>query len=550
MFDMLNRQWIYRSSQIPENLEQLLNIICHNRNYNIEQVHSLTPWSSRLELPNLESAVLQVREAINQNQKIIVFGDYDVDGLCATTILWETLHELGADAIPYIPHREKEGYGLSRTALNHVIETYHPDLIITVDNGISAASEIDYAISQGIEIIVTDHHALPQNLPQTTIIHDHHVCGAFVAWKLACALKNTPGTHLVPGNIADIDPKLREKLGLVALGTICDIIPLTPENKSAVKHGLVELRHTSRPGIRALCEIANISQSQISTYHLGFTLGPRLNAQGRLDSAMNALRLLCTTNSTRAYQLAASINNLNTQRQDLTKELATQAEQLAQASTANLLFVGHQSWNPGVIGLIASHLVKTYYKPAIVWGASEDHPQALKASARSIEGFNIIEAIRKYQHLLLHHGGHPMAAGFSVQQTMLSEFRQQIITYAQDQLSADLLIPKLYIDTLLPPHLINLDTYQALTQLSPFGTAFPEPIFGIEKISYSDKKIVGQKHLKLTLQTPTQELEAIGFGLAERYTSLKNQLYIAFHLDQNTWNNQASVQMKLVDIKS
>lgn len=550
MFDMLNRQWIYRTTQPPENLEQLLNIVCHNRNYNIEQIHSLTPWSSRLNLPNLDLAVQQIHAAINQSQKIIVFGDYDVDGISATTILWETLHELGADVIPYIPHREKEGYGLSRTALDHVIETYHPNLIITVDNGISAAAEIDYAKTLGIEIIVTDHHALPQNLPRTTIIHDHHVCGAFVSWKLAYALKYYDSNNSQTVSYDELDTQLQEKLGLVALGTICDIIPLTPENKSVVKHGLQQLRHTTRPGIRALCEVANIPQHQISTYHLGFTLGPRLNAQGRLDSAMNALRLLCTTNSTRAYQLAASINNLNTQRQDLTKELAAEAEQLAQASATNLLFVGHQSWNPGVIGLIASHLVKTYYKPAIVWGASEDHPQTLKASARSIEGFNVIEAIRKYQHLLLHHGGHPMAAGFSVQQTMLSEFSQQITTYAQNQLSADLLLPKLYIDTLLPPHLINLDTYHALAQLSPFGTAFSEPIFAIEKIPYSHKKIVGQKHLKLTFQTPTQQVEAIGFGLAEKYSSLEDKLYIAFHLDQNTWNNQTSVQMKLVDIKS
>lgn len=547
---MLNRQWIYRTTQPPENLEQLLNIVCHNRNYNIEQIHSLTPWSSRLNLPNLDLAVQQIHAAINQSQKIIVFGDYDVDGISATTILWETLHELGADVIPYIPHREKEGYGLSRTALDHVIETYHPNLIITVDNGISAAAEIDYAKTLGIEIIVTDHHALPQNLPRTTIIHDHHVCGAFVSWKLAYALKYYDSNNSQTVSYDELDTQLQEKLGLVALGTICDIIPLTPENKSVVKHGLQQLRHTTRPGIRALCEVANIPQHQISTYHLGFTLGPRLNAQGRLDSAMNALRLLCTTNSTRAYQLAASINNLNTQRQDLTKELAAEAEQLAQASATNLLFVGHQSWNPGVIGLIASHLVKTYYKPAIVWGASEDHPQTLKASARSIEGFNVIEAIRKYQHLLLHHGGHPMAAGFSVQQTMLSEFSQQITTYAQNQLSADLLLPKLYIDTLLPPHLINLDTYHALAQLSPFGTAFSEPIFAIEKIPYSHKKIVGQKHLKLTFQTPTQQVEAIGFGLAEKYSSLEDKLYIAFHLDQNTWNNQTSVQMKLVDIKS
>jgi single-stranded-DNA-specific exonuclease len=550
MFDMLNRQWIYRTTHPPENLEQLLNIICHNRNYNLKQANSITHWSSRLNLPNLDLAVQQIHTAINQNQKIVVFGDYDVDGISATAILWETLHELGANVIPYIPHREKEGYGLSHAALDHVIKTYHPNLIITVDNGISATAEIDYAKTLEVEIIVTDHHALPQNLPKTTIIHDHHVCGAFVSWKLAYALKYYNSHNPQAVNYDDLDTHLQEKLGLVALGTICDIIPLTPENKSVVKHGLQQLRHTSRPGIRALCEVANIPQHQISTYHLGFILGPRLNAQGRLDSAMNALRLLCTTKPTRAYQLAASINNLNTQRQNLTKELATQAEQLAHTSNTNLLFVGHQSWNPGVIGLIASHLVKTYHKPAIVWGASEDNLQILKASARSIEGFNIIEAIRKYQHLLLHHGGHPMAAGFSMQQANLSEFSQQISTYAQHQLSTDLLTPKLYIDTLLPPHLINLDTYHALTQLAPFGTAFPEPIFALEKISCSHKKIVGQKHLKLTLQTPNQQVKAIGFDLAEKYSNLKDQLHIAFHLDQNIWNNQASVQIKLIDIKS
>lgn len=544
----MQKKWKILHQTPPSSTEELISILLKNRNVTEPEKF----YASSLDLINyqigdIEQSIERIKKAISNNQKIVVFGDYDADGLCSTTILWETLYALGANAKPYIPHREKEGYGLSQTALENVIAQENPSLIVTVDNGISAAKEIAYAQAKGIEVIVTDHHAAPTELPDCPIIHDHHVCGSAVAYKLAQQLK----TALDPDNQK---PVPQDHLGLVAIGTICDIIPLTLENRALVKHGLRALQTTQRPAIKALCDIAQIQQSTISTYHLGYVLGPRLNAQGRLDHSMNALRLLCARTPAQAIQLATSINSINNERKFLTKEISEVAMQRArQHNNDKVLIIGDPSWNPGIIGLIASHLVKEFYKPAIVWGSSDEHPDIYKASARSINGFHITDAIRHHKELLLGHGGHPLAAGLSVHKNNLQSFSQQMNQYANQHLNDQLLTPQLIIDTPLPYQQISSELTAQISKLAPFGAEHAEPLFTAENYHIHEAKTVGKQneHLKLKLSpTPEQKpLEAVFWGKGSLTKELTNTITVAYKLEENTWNGKTNLQMNVVDYR-
>lgn len=538
---MLKKIWHVLHPSPPKSIEEVIEIILRNRN--ITDKHALLNPSLthvNFTLPNIDTITDRVHQAIQDKQKIVVFGDYDVDGLSATTILWETLHSLGADTIPYIPHREKEGYGLSQTALETVISTHHPKLIITVDCGISATKEVAFAQSQGVEVIITDHHQAPTELPNSLILHDHHVCGAAVAYKLASHLKK------------DIEDDPTDHLGLAALGTICDIIPLTLENRAIVTHGLQQLRSSTRPGLQALCKVAGIDQSKIETYHLGFVIGPRLNAQGRLHHAMHALRLMCTKDPNRAVQLATELQSTNLDRQELTRELAESATLLAKDfQDDHLLIIGDPSWNPGVIGLIASHLVKEFHKPAIVWGSSDDQPNIYKASARSIQGFNIIENIRKFQNLLLGQGGHPMAAGLSINQENLEQFSQQLRHHAKQTLSQEDLLPKLTIDTPLASPLISTQLSYELQRLSPYGAEYPEPLFQYNSMKILNAKALGKnnQHLKLTLSLDNGIYDGLFWNKADLIPHLSPMINLAAKLETNTYNGTTKPQLNIVDIQ-
>ena len=543
----MQKQWTLLNNTIPQTIEELIAILLKNRN--ISDQESFFSCSLNLinyEIGDMDKSVERIQKAIHQNEQIIVFGDYDADGLCSTTILWETLYALGANVRPNIPHREKEGYGLSQKALEFVISEFKPSLIITVDNGISAHKEVSFAIEKGIDVIITDHHTAPQTLPNTLIVHDHHVSGSAVAYKLSqkCiqAIQNRSENYQLP----------TDHLALVAIGTICDIIPLSIENRALVKHGIQQLRNTKRAGIVALCNIAGIQQNILDTYHIGYILGPRLNAQGRLDSAMNALRLLCARNTTQAIQLAQSINSINTERKSLTKEISEQAIVLAKKQQQEkILIVGSPQWNPGVIGLIASHLAKEFHKPAIVWGSSDEHPEIYKASARSIEGFHITDAIRHHKELLLSYGGHPMAAGLSINKQKLSEFSRSLNEYANLRINDELLVPKLIIDTEASHAHLTLTLQEKINQLSPFGAQHPEPVLKTSNYTIHEAKTIGksQEHLKLKVSSDknTKPIDAILWGKGSVFHELKEKITLAYKLEQNTWNEGANLQLNVID---
>lgn len=490
---------------------------------------------------SLKKAVSRVKQAVGKHELIIVYGDYDADGICATAILWESLNSIGAKALPFIPQRETHGYGLSISGLKEIIAKHHPSLIITVDNGIVATQAAAFLAKQKIDLIITDHHQKSSVLPLAYAhIHTDTISGSAVSWYLAQAI------HPITNH-----------LELAAIGTIADLMPMVGINRSFAKYGLDALATTNRPGLLALKTDSGIKDTdKLSTYHVGFMIAPRLNAMGRIKHGLDALRLLCTSTPSRAKALAALLSDTNRARQDLTLDQLEQAEHIYQNTTSrkhNIIIIDHEDFHEGIIGLIAGKLTETYHKPSIVISKSES---LSKASARSISGVNIIELIRTHADLLEGAGGHPGAAGFTIMSDRIEEFRQALTTTANQTIDPSLLTRSLTVDLALDFTDITRDLYDDIQQFEPFGIGNKRPVFSMQA-RLADFRTVGRdhSHLKLTLQSktdkPTTTLDAIGFKLGKHASSLSpNQtLQLAFTLDLNTFGGRTSLQLLLKDIK-
>src|ERR1035437_10522952 len=348
------------------------------------QLSKVTTESVKINGSQLKNALARIKKAIKENQKIIVFGDYDVDGICASAILWETLNSMGANALPYIPSRFDEGYGLSKEGIDNLLKTGKIDLIVTVDNGIVANKAVDYANKKGIDVIITDHHVPTEKLPNAlAIVHTTLLCGTGVAYLLSGEIAKTQNAKY---KILDTH------LELVVLATIADLVPLTGANRILVYFGLQKLRETKRPGLLALMNKAGIKKEEIDTYKIGHMIAPRLNAMGRLASAMDSLRLVCTNNKQKAESLAEILNETNLERQKITQESLIHAKNKAEEKgIKNLLFIADESYQQGIVGLIAGRMVEEYYLPSIIISKGEKYS---RASARSVKGFNIVEFLR------------------------------------------------------------------------------------------------------------------------------------------------------------
>lgn len=492
---------------------------------------SLTPKDVSINAVSLKKAVSRIKKAIKGKESIVVYADYDADGITAGAIMWETLHALGARVMPYIPHREQEGYGLSIKGIDSVRATYDPSLIITVDHGITAKDKVLYAQSQGIDVIVTDHHTKPDALPKCLIVHTTKLCGAGVSWFVAKEL-----------GVPDV--------ALAAIGTIADMVALTGANRSIAKYGLKELNKTTRIGLTSLIRDAGLMQGALSVYDVSHVLAPRLNAMGRLVHAMDALRLLCTKQPDKAMLLAKQLGLTNSQRQQLTSDTTSHALQglsLKQGgSLPKLLFVAHDTYNQGVIGLVAGKLVEEYYRPAIVVSQG---PEISKASARSIPGFNIVEAIRTCKDLLIDVGGHPMAAGFTVETKNLDLLKSRMEALAEKNIKEELLTRELRIDMELPILKVTGELWQKLRDFEPFGFGSPEPVFATRGVTVDGHRLVGAdgKHLKLRIGP----IEAIAFGFGHLYGKMKpdKPVDIAYTIDMNVWNGRKRLQLKIKDIR-
>jgi len=529
-------------------IEEIIAIVLANRNVTTKEdreaflhpsLATVNPKDVGITTTEIKKTVTRLQQAIEKKEKIVVFGDYDVDGITGTAILWETLYEKRAEVIPYIPHRVDEGYGLSIKGIENVLKE-HTDtkIIITVDNGIVANEAVSFANKKGIEVIITDHHTKGEKDPDAfAIVHTTNLCGATVAWLLSKELKGKSDlTHL----------------DLVSLATVADLVPLTGANRSVLKNGLPFLQKTSRVGLQALFFEAGIDPRNIGVYEIGHIIAPRLNAMGRLESAMDSLRLLCTRDKNRAQTLATQLGTTNRERQLLTQAASMHAIEQFNTHTKlkNLLFIASESYEEGIIGLVAGKLVEAYYRPAIVLSKGE---KISKASARSVSGFNIIDFIRGSSGFLLNAGGHPMAAGFTIETEKIVAFQKALETLAEQILTEEHLTPVLKIDCELALSAISQKLYESLQQLSPFGMGNPEPTFLTKGVTIEDKKVIGQtrKHLKLKVRQENSPIfEAIAFNMAEKFSQLKpnTKIQIAYTVDENEWNRIKTLQLKIKEL--
>ncbi|MCL5411734.1 MAG: single-stranded-DNA-specific exonuclease RecJ [Patescibacteria group bacterium] len=546
---MKEKRWVVAPRVKEDLIEQLL----YNRQITDEVEKnkffnpSLDP-QPLISKDQLKKAIKRIRQAVEGKEPIVVYGDFDVDGVTSTALLWETLNKFGAKVTPYIPHREKEGYGLSEGAIKEIAEK-RVKLIITVDCGINAVSEVALANSLGIEVIVTDHHHRQEDLPEAlAILHTTDLAGVGVAYELSTAIFKEFG-QIIPV----------EALDLVALGTVADMVPLLGKNRSLVKHGLKQLNQTTRFGLQAMMVEAGVKVGSLGTYEIGFMLAPRLNAMGRMEHAMDSLRLLLTTRKERAENLAQRLGETNAQRQRLTLETIDHARTIyADAEKGKkILVLSHEGWQQGVIGLVAGRLADELGRPVLAVSRGEE---LSKGSARSIGGFNIIDAICSCSDILVSHGGHPQAAGFTLETKNLAEFEKRLVSWAEDKLKDEDLTPLLKVEAEVTPDQISFETIRQLRQFEPFGMGNPEPIFLGRGFEVKDFRTVGSdgKHLKLRLGAEVMGAwkrqgvyEAIGFGLGEWKLKLRPgmKVDVAFVLEEDNWNGNKKLQLKVKDLK-
>lgn len=485
-------------------------------------------FEKEFDIPGIKAAQKRILESIRKGELIICYGDYDVDGVCASAIVYKSLSSLGAKVLPYIPHREKEGYGLSREGLDFAKEK-RAKLIITVDHGIVAFDQAKYAKKIGLDLIITDHHAPKDKKPDAVaIVHSIKICGATVAW---CLVRN-----LIE------ESSSKELLEFVALATVCDQIPLQGVNRALVKKGLEVLNKTNCLGLKALINESGLMKGSIDSYALGHYLGPRLNAIGRLEHAIDALRLLCTKDPTKAMNLARTLTEANNKRRELTIAAIEQA-QLQIKKEDKIHVLKSKDWIPGIIGLIAGRITDEYNVPSVAISVGKTHS---KGSARSIEGVNIVEVIREVSHLLVDVGGHKGAAGFTIETEKIEEFKITI-----NQLFSKLKIDSedyLQIESEVEPKKLTKTLSDEIKKFEPFGFGNPQPLLVTKRMKLSDLRTVGDgKHLKLK----ADGIDCIGFGIGEMKNVLESgQLAdLVYFLEINKFNNKETLQLKVKDIK-
>ena len=464
-------------------------------------------------LTDMDKACARILEAIDKEQTIVVYGDYDVDGVTATALLYQHLKGMGASVKCMLPSREGDGYGLSKNAIQSIHDK-GCQLIVTVDNGISALEEAEFAASLGVDLIVTDHHLPHDALPKAVAVvdprraDDHSpfkgLCGAGVAFKLCAALDGCPPEEMLDycGDLA-------------AVGTVADVMPLTGENRTLVKAGLKSLQQTDRPGISALLEEVGLEGKPITAENVSYAIAPRINAAGRMDNAVTALQLVLCEDEERAEELAHKLNEINVARQETEQEIVKAAQEQLDAEPAILedrvILIWGRDWHPGVIGIVASRLVEKTGRPVIVVSVDE-HGEG-KGSGRSVQGFNLHQCIASCEDILLRFGGHAMAAGLSVREENLPELRRRLNEWAARE-CAVLFTPPLECDLSIHLDRITVESVRRLEQLAPYGAENPTPVFVLEKAVIDGIFSVSEgKHCRLRLRQGNASIYAVWFGM-------------------------------------
>jgi single-stranded-DNA-specific exonuclease len=495
---------------------------------------------------DIERVISRIKKAIKKNEQIVIYGDYDTDGICATAVLWECLYSFTKNVFPYIPDRFSEGYGLNVESVSQLKAKYKKlGVIITVDNGISAHEAVNAANGLGIDVIVTDHHQKGSKpLRAHSVVHTDKLSGVGVAWVLGREVRK---------KLKAKDQKLevREGLELAAIGTIADQVSLLGPNRSIVKYGLAALRRTQRLGLLELFREAGIQVKKAGAYEVGFIIAPKINAMGRLRHGLDSLRFLCTRDGQRARNLASLLGGVNRERQKIAGEVVSHARQQAlERDWQGAIMLSHESYHEGVIGLAASKLAEEFYRPAVVFFQGKS---CSKASARSISGFNIIKALQKVEHLTLGIGGHPMAAGLSIETSKLGLFQREFDKVVTPLLSEEILQRRVVIDMELPFELITWEMIKQLKEFEPTGIDNPEPSFATKGVDILDARAVGRegKHLKLKLGKNDKVFDAIAFGFGDCYPKLLSceKVDVAYRIEENIWNGRRSLQLNIQDIK-
>lgn len=497
----------------------------------------------------MKEAVSRINIALEKGQEIVIYGDYDADGVTATALLAEALREVGACVNVYFPDRFTEGYGLNHQAVE-LIAAEGTKLLITVDCGVRAIDEVVHATKLGLDVIITDHHIQGDALPGALALLNPHrsgtkypyegLAGVGVAYKLAQAIFREKGMQ---------SSKEEALLDFVAIGTVADMVPLKDENRALVKRGLAVINTSPRIGLKALINVSGYREGGIDSSAIGFGLGPRLNAAGRVQSALTAYELLVEKNPQKASAIAKELEQLNTKRKQLTLDVVERAiETFARRELEPLLLVAEADFHEGVVGLAASRISDEYYRPAIVGKIGESHT---RASARSIPGFNITAALEKCSDLLDRFGGHEAAAGFSVRNENLQALKKRLVVIAEQEMGEDELMPVIAIDSEAEFGELEERTMQFIDLLQPCGQGNDWPIFYTEQVRVRDSRLVGldKSHLKMTLRKSSISFDAIAFRMGDIIERLPEFIDIAYRLERNTYLGYESLQLNIVDIQ-
>jgi single-stranded-DNA-specific exonuclease len=500
-------------------------------------------------LPNMQSAVGRIFAALDGKERIVLFGDYDVDGVTSLALLAETLRGYGAEPDLFLPLRMEEGYGLSREGVERCLEQFRPQVLVALDCGTSSVEEIVDLRNRGVDVIVLDHHEPKSATPDCAAIVNpkldptspfHDLCSVGIVFKLCHALLKT----------RPIDFDLKSRLDLVALGTVADIVSLRGENRTLVQRGAIEVARTSRPGLKKLMGLSGVN-APIHTEDISFRLGPRLNAAGRLSTAEKSLRLLLTKDEAEATALAEFLDKQNRERQDVEKQIFAAADEKLSAefnpARDAAIIVWDRGWHPGVLGIVASRLTHKYHRPTIVIGFDESGVG--KGSGRSIEGFNLVQALSRCGEGLEKYGGHEMAAGLTIRENNVDLLKQQFGQVTRELLSDDELQPRLRLDHEISFSELNFDFLGWHEMLQPFGNGNPQPLFFAREVeSAAPPRVVGEKHLQLRLRQQNYHHRAIFFDGAAN--ALPPQPWdIAFRIRPDEYEGESRLEMRVEAVR-
>ena len=498
-------------------------------------------------LPDMEEAVTRTQWAIEFGEKIAIYGDFDADGITATALLVEGLSALGADVIPYIPNRLTDGYGLKMDALDK-LRKQGVRLVITVDNGITALEEVEHGMAMGIDIIVTDHHIPLSTLPKASAVVNPRridslypfldLAGVGVACKFLQAMRKRCGAD-------DGDDSFLE---LVAIGTVADMMPLVGENRYWIKRGLEIINTTKRLGLQEMFQCAGIKPGMVETSTISWSIGPRINAAGRIDSATTSYKLLVTQDRDEAKQLASDLEAKNAERLQMTVDLQKRArEKIVVEGTGRwLLMTGDSDYPEGITGLVAGRLTDEFYRPVILLTIGQE---STRGSGRSIREFNIMAALEQNADILLKFGGHKRAAGFTIATANLNALKQRLYDLAHKELSGLDLRPHIDIDADIPLSFCGGDTFSQIQRLAPFGFGNPVPVFLSRGVQVVEAKPVGahESHLRMRVKNNGIIWDVMGFGLGEQLKEVSSHIDIVYSMEIDRWNGEEKLRLKLLD---